>query len=377
MSSGASAMGYSRVGNRRSSHDVAPPRRAHARGVKLRYLDRLMQSQWVKLIAGASFEDAPQIRNLAFIYASVGVDCIDVAANPSVVRATVEGIDAAMDTGSVHARPLLMVSVNDDESDPHFRKAQLTQAAMCPADCTQPCVRVCPADAISSERAVGATSVRVSEAQCYGCGRCFPACPHGLIEAASYRRTASDTAQLIRSHAVDALEIHTTGLDDGESIRQMWQDLGCHEHLKLLAVSLPETALPLIPRLNDILSANASPDMVRVWQLDGRPMTGDVGHGAARDAVSLARTAFDRNLIPAGHFVQLAGGTNDATRRYVEKHDGLISRLGGVAFGGYARKAVKDALGASSCERIEEDEAAMAEALQAAGNVVDSWRRRR
>ena len=54
----------------------------------------LARSNWVKLIAGASNNDIPLIRNLCYVYASVGVDCIDCSADPAVVLAAQEAIDA-------------------------------------------------------------------------------------------------------------------------------------------------------------------------------------------------------------------------------------------------------------------------------------------
>ena len=56
------------------------------------------------------------------------MDCIDCAADPSIVAAVREGIDSALNiAGDVeHAVPLhipwVMVSINDD-TDLHFRKA--------------------------------------------------------------------------------------------------------------------------------------------------------------------------------------------------------------------------------------------------------------
>ena len=51
----------------------------------------------------------------------VAVDCIDCAADVSVVSAVNEGIDAALEIFPFR-RPWVMISVNDDE-DLHFRKA--------------------------------------------------------------------------------------------------------------------------------------------------------------------------------------------------------------------------------------------------------------
>jgi Fe-S-cluster-containing hydrogenase component 2 len=50
------------------------------------------------------------------------VDCIDCAADASVVNAVNEGIDAALSISSTN-RPWVMISVNDDRQDLHFRKA--------------------------------------------------------------------------------------------------------------------------------------------------------------------------------------------------------------------------------------------------------------
>lgn len=51
----------------------------------------------------------------------VAVDCIDCAADASVVSAVNEGIEAARDILCIR-RPWVMISVNDDK-DLHFRKA--------------------------------------------------------------------------------------------------------------------------------------------------------------------------------------------------------------------------------------------------------------
>jgi hypothetical protein len=55
----------------------------------------------------------------------VAVDCIDCAADASVVSAVNEGIQAARDILCCHRRPWVMISVNDDK-DLHFRKAGKT-----------------------------------------------------------------------------------------------------------------------------------------------------------------------------------------------------------------------------------------------------------
>lgn len=55
----------------------------------------------------------------------IAVDCIDCAADASVVSAVNEGIEAARDILCCLRRPWVMISVNDDK-DLHFRKAGKT-----------------------------------------------------------------------------------------------------------------------------------------------------------------------------------------------------------------------------------------------------------
>ena len=96
----------------------------------------LEAGHWMKIICGASNEDAPQIRNLALVYTLAGVDCIDCAAEPSIVAVVDEGIRAAQRLCPGLPRPWIMVSINDDD-DPHFRKA-VFDPKKCPPECPRP-----------------------------------------------------------------------------------------------------------------------------------------------------------------------------------------------------------------------------------------------
>nr|GMD89281.1 ABC transporter ABCE, Iron-sulfur binding protein LdpA [Ipomoea batatas] len=164
-------------------------------------VESLRKGNWVKLICGASFEDVVDVRNLSLVYTLAGVDCIDCAAEESVVNAVNEGIRAATAIVPIR-RPWIMISVNDDK-DIHFRKAEFDPDD-CPVDCSRPCENVCPANAISLDGGV------VVE-RCYGCGRCFPVCPYDKISAITYIRDATAVAELLIRDDVDALEIHTNG----------------------------------------------------------------------------------------------------------------------------------------------------------------------
>jgi Fe-S-cluster-containing hydrogenase component 2 len=290
------------------------------------------------MICGASSNDLPRIRNLALIYAALGADCVDAAADPGVVAAVRAGFAAAAalppDMAAPRPAPWLMVSVCDDE-DPHFRKATFAAAA-CPAACPRPCEAVCPADAID------ATGVLPDI--CYGCGRCVPVCPEELVSTVPYVHTPASVCGLLAT--ADAVEIHTSRGHDADFAR-LWRAIGptAVERVRLVAVSFPNPGADgeLAQYLRMVWGVLAGlPEHIElVWQADGRPMSGDIGRGTARASVRLGsrvRDALRRENIP-GH-VQLAGGTNDASAPLLADA-GLLHTSGGVAgiaVGGFARK---------------------------------------
>ncbi|MFN3360202.1 MAG: LdpA C-terminal domain-containing domain [Pseudanabaenaceae cyanobacterium] len=278
-------------------------------------VNALRSGQWFKLICGASYQHLPTVRNLCFIYAKAGADCIDVAADPSVVRVAREGIEAA------GASPWLMVSISNGE-DLHFRKAEF-DAQWCPPSCSAPCQRVCPTEAITWEGVI--------TDRCYGCGRCLPVCPWGMIRTREQRYDWRDLVDL----PIDALEIHTSS-DRVAEFAQLWQELSPWlGQLKLVAVSFPDH--PHLERnLRALLGVMQPPPPLLLWQTDGRPMSGDIGAGTTHQAIRLGQKVLDMHL-PG--FVQLAGGTNAATVTYLQ--DLPIS---GVAYGSYARALVSDLL---------------------------------
>jgi Fe-S-cluster-containing hydrogenase component 2 len=309
----------------------------------------LVRGTWFKLICGASFGHLPAIRNLAIAYTLAGADCIDVAADLAVISAAKDGIKVANKLAQTERyrdyplvdSPWLMVSLNDG-TDPHFRKAEF-DPTQCPADCSRPCEQICPADAILVSRGSANAQQGVIDSRCYGCGRCLPICPLGLITTRDRAATPSSIFPALAAGEIDAIEIHTqTG--HLEDFRRLWSILAPVAHqLKLLAISCPDSdeLILYLRSIHATISATYHPHplpFTLLWQTDGRPMSGDIGAGTTHAAIKLGEKVLAANL-PG--YVQLAGGTNHYTVPKLRERQLLPptsnKHVHGVAYGSYAR----------------------------------------
>lgn len=359
--------------------------RPHVSGQPTDALASLRAGTWFKLICGAANQDVVAIRNLAAVFALAGADCIDVSADPAVLRAARCGVAAAAEVaaalGVPEPRPWLMASVQDGADDLHFRKAVIDGS--CPPDCDRPCERVCPADAFQ----LGDDSTwRVLAERCYGCGRCLPVCPYDLLSAAQQPVSAKTIRRLLP--LVDALEIHTRPGHLAQ-FRALWAELGegASEHLRMLAVSTPQLGAGMgaeMAAMEAVLATTASDRLLRMWQLDGRPMSGDVGAGATVPAVELAAHVTRARPLPFGDgrfFVSVAGGTNDRTVDVLRSRGlraaGAPPLVHGVAYGSYARKRVGRVLSQLPDGEwaIEAHPLLLAQAVEAAAAIVRPLKR--
>jgi Fe-S-cluster-containing hydrogenase component 2 len=307
-------------------------------------LNSLNRGSWFKLICGASFGHLPAIRSLAIAYTLAGADCIDVAADLAVIAAARDGISVAhklvqtaTDRGyPVMDMPWLMVSLNDG-IDPHFRKAEF-DPMQCPSDCSRPCEQLCPADAIVFNRDLRG----IIESRCYGCGRCLPICPLGLIATIDRPATPASIIPDLTAGKIDAIEIHTQS-SHLANFQQLWTILSpVANNLKLLAISCPDSheLIPYLRSIHATIAATYHPDRLPfalLWQTDGRPMSGDIGTGTTHAAIKLGEKVLAAGL-PG--YVQLAGGTNHHTVPKLKERK-LLSpagdRINGIAYGSYAR----------------------------------------
>ncbi len=291
---------------------------------------------WLKLICGASFHHLPSIRNLALVYSLAGVDCIDFAAEPAVLHTVKAGIDQAQILAQQWSmpfhRPWLMASLNAGE-DPHFRKA-FFDPAQCPLDCPRPCERVCPALAIDQ--------TGVLQDRCYGCGRCEPVCPLGLVEFVSKTYSLPELVQFLIEASIDAIEVHTQPISIEPFCTLFTELKPLLSRLKLFSVSVPdgeglENFVQHVGLMIQDSSLNAQTKQHLIWQTDGRPMSGDLkAISTSRQGLALASKF--HAFKPKGH-LQLAGGTNHTTAGLMET---AAFPIAGVAFGSYARKLIQE-----------------------------------
>jgi Fe-S-cluster-containing hydrogenase component 2 len=334
----------------------------------------LAAGRFVKLICGAGNQDLAAIEDLCAVYSLAGVHCIDVAADAAVAAAARRGMAWAMERGAT--QPWLMLSLSDG-ADPHFRKARF-DPTRCPSDCPRPCQRVCPALAIGPRGGVLAE-------RCYGCGRCLPACPLGLIDEQQVLLSPEVVPQLLAAVQPDAVELHTQAGRQEAFAQRLQQVQASGVPLQRLAVSCglerganakdgesaqaaetPLSARELACELWQRFALVREHSLKPLWQLDGRPMSGDVGAGTARSAVKLLEAL--RPWAPPGP-LQLAGGTNASTAALLGPNSGAA----GVAFGGMARSLLQplllqaEARGGSlrECPQLLEQALNLAQALLA------------
>ncbi|MEN9203492.1 MAG: LdpA C-terminal domain-containing domain [Thermostichus sp. DG_1_6_bins_120] len=255
---------------------------------------------------------------------------MDLAADPAIVRAAQQGIRWAQAEDPQAGSPWVMVSINDGE-DVHFRKAVLTDP-VCPADCPQPCVAVCPPHALVPLTTSG--TVHIQADLCYGCGRCEPVCPHRRIATPNHPVPVVEVLPSLIELGIQAVEIHTH-IGRQAQFGQLWAYL--RPWLRQLeAVSVSFNDGPgLEGYLRDLLALMDPLPKVLIWQADGRPMSGDIasGPGTSKATLRLAHKVLSMGL-PG--YVQLAGGTNAQTVPLLDPR----WPVAGLAFGSYARQLV-------------------------------------
>ena len=263
--------------------------------------------------------------------------------------------------------PGIMISISDG-NDIHFRKAKF-DPLKCPSHCPRPCEKVCPTFAIDNSG--------VKESKCYGCGRCISSCPLNLISEYEYNLSKDDLATTLQKIKPDAVEIHTE-INRIESFIKVANILKSSEtKLDKISVSCglnqsdkklqkPENLLKAFWERYEILNELSIP---LIWQLDGRPMSGDLSPKTGRDTVKLFEII--GSDLPPG-LIQLAGGTNEKTHEFLKSKN----LPDGIAFGSAARKIMQPLIefAHKNNKRLYEYPERMAIAIKKARKFLEPWK---
>jgi len=132
-----------------------------------------------------------------------------------------------------------------------------------------------------------------------------------------------------------------------------------------------QEVLKNIPNLDEWLDKEILKkfDIPLIWQLDGRPMSGDLAPTTSRDAVKL----FEKigSDLPPG-LIQLAGGTNEKTHQFLESNN----LPDGIAFGSAARKIMQPFIefAHKNNKKLYEYPEKMALAIKKAKKFLEPWK---
>ena len=106
-----------------------------------------------------------------------------------------------------------------------------------------------------------------------------------------------------------------------------------------------------------------------IWQLDGRPMSGDLAPFTGKDTVKLWNNIGSH--LPPG-LIQLAGGTNEKTHEFLK----INNFPDGIAFGSSARKIMQPLINDANKnnKKLHEYPEKMALAIKKARKLLNPWK---
>lgn len=278
-----------------------------------------------KVISGLGSRDVERVRRLAALYSLAGADWLDVAMEPEVVAAAVEGIAWAEAQGGRRLATRIMVSCGLD-SDPHIGSA-LLDVSVC---------ATCSACVIADLKACASRPLEVRAPECPSCQACIGACPYGAI-----RTTPAGLRHLDACLAAGAtgLELHVAGASHGQ-VGPLLQH--AVEHLPAdacLSLSVGAGVHDDADLREIVADLNARDRRPWLLQVEGAPMS-----HAPRDGQSEAMSLdlVRKVLSWQGNApVLVAGGTGMHTARLC-REQGLA--VAGISFGTAARLAIAPAL---------------------------------
>ena len=317
--------------------------------------EALATRTYFKLICGASFHDVDKINALVQIYAQAGIDCVDVACEPHVLKAVGEAYHALP---TDYTKPLVMVSL-DVDGDPHFRKIHVTRLAC--VDC-EACLPACPVDALYMDEA---HQFQINSDRCYGCSRCMPTCPSDALYFQPTHALPEALLEVLEHPLVGGVELHANHLEIA-SLERLFEALGSSLSHKWISLCFrptehtPESVDAYLEAFNALCKA-VHPYGVML-QIDGNAMQADESHHSSLPALKGATALAER--WKARFPVTLSGGINAETARLLEEE--AHQWIAGVGMGTLARKRIWHYL---------DDEATFSQAHAVASDLVGAFKK--
>lgn len=306
----------------------------------------LALQRFLKIIMGASLTDATLVGWLVRVYGQYPqVSCVDIAADPRVLRAVDEACYTLTSLGC--SPPVVMMSL-DVDGDPHFRKVRVDELAC--IDCGA-CVPTCPSQALTMHPQTG--TLELTEPLCYGCSRCVSDCPTEALAMQAQRQAPSLLIDMLQHPRVQALELHSHHASLPE-LEQCFHTLAasvnvwCGKAVSLCFRPLQLEGTEALVQYIQGFEALCQHYQVALplLQLDGVPMGGSEVHTQSLPAIHAAQSvwkAFAHHAQPLTLSVTLSGGINQHTPQLLQEQR-LAGQVAGVGIGTIARQWVRGAV---------------------------------
>ena len=308
-----------------------------------------------KIISGLGGRDLQRIHRLSALYRLAGADWLDVAADPAVVKAAVQGRAWAEQQPSCPSQPMkIMVSVGL-AGDPHVGAA-LIDAAVC---------ATCSGCVLGELKACVDRPLPTRAPECPSCQRCAPACPLGAIRMAT-ALVDGESLQSCMDAGAQAIELHVAGAQPGaltQGLAQVGRVLTGDHWLSVSVGAHRQTPSEIADVFYEVRALSRPHCLL---QVEGTPMSGGLGGGDDR---SLELVKEVMHLAPDAA-VQIAGGTDLGTAQRCHAAQLLVV---GIAFGTFARLQVAAALDVAG-EGMRIDPEILQQSIENARQLVHSVR---